>query len=80
MPAINKQLDIDRQQILSNIGYCDDYQPSARINSLVNDYIENYHDFLAPSYSYVIKDIVSAKGNRIRPIRDHSRNTKNIVV
>jgi len=65
MPATNNQLDIDKQQILSNIGYCDDYQPSARINSLVNDYIENYHDFLAPSYSYVVKDIMSVKGARI---------------
>ncbi len=62
MPVTYKQLDIDKQQILSNIGYCDDYQPSARINSLVNDYIENYHDFLAPSYSYVVKGIMSVKG------------------
>ncbi|MFC1995290.1 hypothetical protein ACFLVM_00210 [Chloroflexota bacterium] len=62
---INDQLDIDRQQVLSNIGYHDNYQPSARIASLVNDYIENYHDLLAPSCSHILRDIVSVKGDRI---------------
>jgi hypothetical protein len=65
MRSTNSQLDIDRQQVLSHIGYVDDYQPSARIASLVNDYIENYHDLLAPSHSYVIKDIVSVEGDRV---------------
>jgi hypothetical protein len=65
MPAQNNQLDIEKQQVLSTIGYCDDYEPSARITSLVDDYIENYHDLLAPSHSYVIKDIVSVEGNKI---------------
>ena len=65
MLAMSNQLDIDRRQVLSHIGYGDDYQPSARITSLVNDYIENYHDLMAPSYSYAIKDIVSVQGDRV---------------
>ncbi len=65
MLAISSQIDIDRQQVLSHIGYGDDYEPSARIKSLVNDYIENYHDLIAPSYSYEIKDIVSVQGEHV---------------
>jgi len=65
MPVPYDQLDIDKQQVLSDIGYCDDYQPSARIASLVDDYIENYYDLLTPSHSYVIKNIVSVKGDQI---------------
>jgi len=65
MLVISSQIDIDRQQVLSHIGYGDDYEPSARIKSLVNDYIENYHDLIAPSYSYEIKDIVSVQGEHV---------------
>ena len=65
MLAISSEIDIDRQQVLSHIGYGDDYEPSARIKSLVNDYIENYHDLIAPSYSYEIKDIVSVQGEHV---------------
>jgi len=69
MLAISNQLDIDIQQVLSQIGYSDEYEPSARIKSLVNDYIENYHDFIEPAYSYTIKDILSVQGDRVT-IRD----------
>ena len=65
MLAISDQIDIDKQEILSNIGYSDEYQPSARIDSLVNDYIENYHDLIASSYSYNIRDIESVKGTHV---------------
>ena len=65
MPAMNNEIDVDKQRILSRIGYGDDYEPSARINSLVDDYIENYHDLIAPSYAYKIRNIESAEGNRI---------------
>ena len=65
MPAMNTQLDIDRQQVLTRIGFDEGYQPSARIASLVNDYIENYHDFLSPSYTYVIRDIISVEGTHV---------------
>jgi hypothetical protein len=62
MLAMSDQIDIDRQEVLTHIGYAEEYQPSARILSLVNDYIENYHDLLAPSYSYTIRDIVLVEG------------------
>jgi len=65
MLAISNEIDIGRQEVLSHIGYGDEYQPSARIVSLVNDYIENYHDFMAPSYSYTIRDIEAIQGNRV---------------
>lgn len=65
MLATTSEFDIDRQGVLSSIGYADEYQPSARIASLVNDYIENYHDLIAPSYLYVIRDIKSVEGNRV---------------
>jgi cobalamin-dependent methionine synthase I len=65
MLAISNQLDIDKQSVLSQIGYVDEYQPSARIESLVNDYIENYHDMLAPSYSYTIKNVIAVRGKSV---------------
>ncbi len=65
MLAISDAMDVNKQQILTNIGYADEYQPSARIRSLVNDYIENYHDLIASSYSYVIRDIISVEGNLV---------------
>ncbi|MFC1971529.1 vitamin B12 dependent-methionine synthase activation domain-containing protein [Chloroflexota bacterium] len=65
MLKANNELGIDRQEVLSFIGYADDYEPSARIVSLVNDYIDNYHDLLSPSFAYVIKDIMSVQGDRI---------------
>ena len=63
--TLNDQLDIDRQLVFSSIGYQDDDQPSARIASLVDRYMENCHDLVTPSYSYVIKDIKSVHGDRI---------------
>ena len=65
MVAISDEIDIDRAQVLHNIGYGADYKPSARIMSLINEYIENAHNLIAPSYSYVIRDIKSVKGSRV---------------
>ena len=65
MPAIDSQLDIDRQQVLTHIGYAEENRPSARVASLVNDYIENYHDLLSPAYNHVIRDILSVDGDRV---------------
>ncbi len=64
---IDKQLaiNINKQQVLNSIGYYDDYDPSARIESLVNDYIENYHDLIESSYSYTIRDIESVQESRV---------------
>ncbi|MFH1646453.1 MAG: vitamin B12 dependent-methionine synthase activation domain-containing protein [Chloroflexota bacterium] len=51
--------------MFTRIGYADDCVPSARIASLVDDYVENYHDLLVTSYSHVIRDIESVDGDRI---------------
>ena len=63
MLALTNPIVVDKQKVLNRIGYANEYQPSARIMSLVNDYIENYHDLLSPSYSYTIKDVVSVEGS-----------------
>ena len=63
MPAASNEIDIDKKRLLSRIGCSDEYEPSARIISLVDDYIENYQDFLAPAYTYVIRDILSVNGD-----------------
>jgi len=66
MQVIKEQaITIDKHQILSQIGYADDYEPSARIKSLVNDYIENYHNLIESSFSYVIRDIESVQESRV---------------
>lgn len=67
MPVIDKQLaiNIDKQQVLNHLGYADDCKPSVRIKYLVNDYIENYHNLIDFSYSYIIRDIESVQENRV---------------
>lgn len=65
MLAVSSQIDIDREQVLTHIGYDGDYQPSARIKSIVDDYIENYHDLIESAYAYVIRDIVSIQGDSV---------------
>jgi len=57
-------ITLDRQQVLSHIGCSDDYEPSLKIKSLVNDYIDNYHNFIDFSYSYIIRNIESVQGDR----------------
>ena len=65
MPAASNEIDIDKKRLLTRIGCSDDYEPSARITSLVDDYIENYQDFLSPAYTYVIRDILSVGGDGV---------------
>ncbi len=66
MQILEKQtLTIDKNQILSQIGYDDNYEPSAKIQSLVDDYIDNYHNLIESSYSYVIEDVKSVRGSQI---------------
>jgi len=65
MLAISDDIDVDIKKVLENIGYATDYQPSVRIMSLVNEYIDNAHNFIAPSYSYVIRDVKSVEGSSV---------------
>jgi hypothetical protein len=57
MTVSDNQIDIEKQQVLSRIGYDDEGEPSIRVESLVEDYIENYHDLIASSYSFNFRSI-----------------------
>lgn len=57
MVLSDKGFDNEKKQVLSRIGYNDEGEPSIRIESLVDDYIENYHDLIAPSYSFTFRGI-----------------------
>jgi len=59
MLAISNQIsiDIDRKQVLCDIGYDTNYEPPSRVVSLVNDYLEHANYLIDMSYSYVIKHI-----------------------
>jgi len=62
MVAISNQVDIDSQQVLRSIGYNADCEPSARIESLINEYVDNACHLIEPLYSYVIRDIELVQG------------------
>jgi hypothetical protein len=55
-------IGIDTQQVLKSIGYHGECVPSARTMSLVDEYLENFHDLVEPSYSYVIRDVEWVQG------------------
>ena len=58
-------IDIDLQQVVHNIGYGADYELSARISSLIDEYLENAYHLLEPSYSCIIRDIAFVQGSRV---------------
>ncbi len=65
MSVTSNQVDIeiDRKQVCRYIGYGADYKLPARISSLIDEYIENAHYLIEPSYSYVIRDIKRVQGS-----------------
>lgn len=65
MVMANDRFNMNRQRVLRDIGYSLDAKPSFRMESLVNDYIEHAHQFLAPSFSYVIRDIELVAGTSV---------------
>ena len=65
MVTISNRIDIDKQQVLHNIGYGTDCKPSARIVTLLNEYVENANYLIDPSYSGVIRNIKSVQGSRV---------------
>ena len=50
-------IEIERQQVLRNIGYNTRRKPPARVVSLVDQHIDNAHQLIKPSYSYVVRNI-----------------------
>jgi len=63
MLATDNRIDIEinKKQVCHYVGYDVDYKPPARISSLIDEYIENAHYLIEPSYSYVIRDIKWAR-------------------
>ena len=65
MPVASSGIDIDRQQVLHNIGYGADYRLPARSLSLIDEYVENAYYLIEPSYSGVIRDIKQVWGSSV---------------
>ena len=73
-----QSITLDRQQVLSHIGCSNDYEPSLKIKSMINDYIENYHHFIDFSYSRISRNIESVQGDRV--IIENSITLKSKVI
>ena len=65
MVTITNEIDIDSQRVLRSIGCGADCIPSARIESLINEYVDNVCHLIEPSYSYVVRDITLVQGSRV---------------
>jgi hypothetical protein len=65
MLATKNRIDIDKQQVLHSIGYGTDCKLSTRIASLIDDYVENVHNLIEPSYSCIIRDINLVQDSRV---------------
>ena len=59
------RFDTNKERVFLDIGYAADCVPSARMVSLVNNYIENAHQLIEPRYSYAIRNIESAQESRV---------------
>lgn len=53
--------EIDRKSVCRHMGYGADCDPSPRISSLIDEYAENAHHLIQPSYSYHIRDVELAE-------------------
>ncbi|MBT4512519.1 MAG: hypothetical protein HOC20_09975 [Chloroflexi bacterium] len=53
-------IEIDRNAVCRYIGYTDGVEPSPRISSLLDEYIENAMHLIEPSYAYLFKGIDDA--------------------
>lgn len=62
---VSRPIDIDSQRVLRHMGYSADYQPPARISSLVADYVANARYLIDPSYAYVIRNIELVYGHYV---------------
>jgi len=63
--TIEADIDIDKQQVLHNIGCGTEGKLPARIGSLVDEYLENARYLIEPAYSCVIRDIKLVQGSRV---------------
>jgi hypothetical protein len=47
------------------MGYGTDYDPPARISSLIDEYAANAYNLIEPSYSYTIRDVERVQGSSV---------------
>jgi len=59
MTALNEHIvtDIDREQVLRDIGYEDTERVPTRVLTLLDDYLETVEVLISPSYCCVIKEV-----------------------
>jgi len=55
-------VNINQQKVLRDLGYDARSKPPARMRALVNEYSANINQIIAPSYSYVTRDIDFVQG------------------
>ncbi|MFC1976789.1 vitamin B12 dependent-methionine synthase activation domain-containing protein [Chloroflexota bacterium] len=65
MTTASGKFSINRRRVLHDIGYPPDSEPSARMESLVNDYVKNAHQFFSPSFSYVVTGVKLVEGTSV---------------
>jgi hypothetical protein len=61
--SLGADIDIDKNQVCHYIGYEDNHNLSARIESLIDDYAGHAHYLINPLHSYIIKDVEWARGS-----------------
>jgi hypothetical protein len=61
--SLGVDIEIDKKRLCHYIGYNGNYNLSAHISSLIDDYAEHAHHLINPLYSYVIKDVEWARGS-----------------
>jgi hypothetical protein len=65
MLHMRSQIHIDPNQVLRILGYRNGCNPSARLLSLVNNYVKKARELFKVSYSYTISDIKLIDGSQI---------------
>ncbi len=62
---IEAYLAVTKDEVCARIGYSPDVEPSARVASIVDEYISTAKQLIEPSYAYNILDIKSIEPPRI---------------
>jgi hypothetical protein len=67
MVTTSSQIDVgvDRRSVYRYLGYGSESEPPPMISSLIDEYMENAHDLIEPSYSYVIRDVLLFQDSRV---------------
>jgi len=65
MKNVTNPISLEPGPILDRIGYEGADNPSRRIVSLVDDYIENYNEFIAPDFAWAERPVENLGDNRV---------------